>query len=99
MSPALTTDSDGLVSFSSSNIEVATVDNKTGKVSIVGAGETVITANIAETSEFEPGEASYILVVLDSGLVLYPPLHMISAQRIYCHMKLLMSIATEIPGS
>gem|GEM_PF-6818025 len=74
VSPALTTDSDGLVSFSSSNIKVATVDNETGKVSIVGAGETVITANIAETSEFEPGEASYILVVLDSGLVLYPPI-------------------------
>ena len=95
-----TTDSDGLVSFSSSNIEAATVDNKTGKVSIVGAGvKTVIRANMAETSEFEPGEASYILVVLTPGLVLYPPITYDFAQRIYCHMKLLMSIATEIPGS
>lgn len=50
------------VTYSSSNTAVATV-NQQGAVSIVGAGETTITATFAGNSEYEAGSASYKIVV------------------------------------
>ena len=43
----------GIVTYSSSNPSVATVDSETGEVTIVGAGKAIITATITATDEFE----------------------------------------------
>ena len=51
------------VKFSSSNPEVATVDETTGDVTIVSGGVTVIKAISEETSEFVSAEAEYTLTV------------------------------------
>lgn len=51
------------VSYSSSNTNVATVDATTGEVSIVGMGETTITATSAQTNLLLEGIASYVLTV------------------------------------
>ncbi len=53
---------DGAISYSSDNLGVATVDN-TGKVTIHGAGNAVITATAAATDGFEETSASYTLNV------------------------------------
>ena len=50
------------VSYESSNTSVATVDN-TGKVTIVGAGQTTIKAKASATADFEEKEISYTLKV------------------------------------
>ncbi len=52
------------VTWTSSNPDVATVDNE-GNVTVVAVGETVITAKSEETEEYLAGEASYTLQVLD----------------------------------
>ncbi len=51
------------VTFSSSNEKVATVDASTGAVTLVGAGETTITASSEKTSTYKAGSASYTLSV------------------------------------
>ena len=50
------------VSYESSNTSVATVDN-TGKVTIVGAGQTTIKAKASETPDFDEKVISYTLTV------------------------------------
>ena len=50
------------VTYTSSNVRVATVDN-TGKVTIVGAGQTTITATAAQTNDYASASASYTLTV------------------------------------
>ena len=50
------------VTYSSSNTSVATV-NQQGAVTIVGAGETKITATFAGNDEYLAGSASYDIVV------------------------------------
>ena len=52
----------GTVTYESSNSAVATVDND-GKVTIVGVGETTITATAAETTNYKVDSASYTLTV------------------------------------
>ena len=54
------------VSYSSSNTAVATVAAD-GAVTLVAPGETVITATVAETSEYFAGSASYKLMVTDAS--------------------------------
>ena len=54
------------VSYSSSNPSVATVAAD-GSVSLVAAGETVITAAAEENSEYFGGSASYKLMVVDAS--------------------------------
>lgn len=62
--PTLTTEPTGLaITYSSSNTDVATVDETTGAVTIVAAGKTTITATSAETVEYDEGTASYTLTV------------------------------------
>lgn len=51
--------------FSSSEETVATVDSKTGVVSIVAAGETTITAESEGDEQYLSGRASYVLTVID----------------------------------
>ena len=63
--PTLTVTPEGLqgVKYSSSNTNVATVNETTGAVTLVGAGETVIKASFAGTTVYEAAEASYTLTV------------------------------------
>lgn len=54
------------VTYTSSNPEVATVDNN-GNVTLVAAGTTVITASSEETEEFLAGKATYTLTVQNAS--------------------------------
>ncbi len=53
---------DGIITYSSSNTNVATVNN-TGKVTIIGVGTTTITATVSETANYASASASYSLNV------------------------------------
>ena len=48
----LTNTGDGTVTYESSNTAVATVDATTGEITIVGSGETTITATVADTDNY-----------------------------------------------
>ena len=54
---------DGELTYASSNEKVATVNEKTGEVTIVGAGEATITATAAATPNYNEATASYNLTV------------------------------------
>lgn len=58
----LTKETDGEITYSSSNTGVAAVDSS-GLVTIKGAGTTTITAKSSETSTYKSGEAKYTLTV------------------------------------
>lgn len=51
------------VIWSSSNTDIATVDENTGAITLLGIGSTVITASFAGDADFKAGEASYTLNV------------------------------------
>ena len=51
------------VTYSSSDTSVATVDESTGKVTLVAEGETTITATAEADATYKAGEASYTLTV------------------------------------
>lgn len=51
------------VTYSSSNTGVATVNETTGAVTLVAAGETTITATAVADATYKAGEASYTLTV------------------------------------
>ena len=53
------------VTYSSSNEAVATVDENTGAVTLVGAGITTITATAEATEDYFSATASYTLTVID----------------------------------
>ena len=55
---------DGVVTYSSSNSKIATVDATTGEVTIVGPGRVMITASSAATGNYDAGEATYTLMVM-----------------------------------
>lgn len=59
----VTTNSDGAVTYSSDDTSVATVDSSTGLVTAIAEGSTTITADIAATSNYTQGSASYTVVV------------------------------------
>lgn len=56
------TNSDGTITYSSSNTSVATVD-ATGKVSANSAGTAIITATVSETGSYTSGSNSYTVSV------------------------------------
>lgn len=60
--PVLTNTSDGAVTYTSSNPEVATIDAD-GRIEALAAGETTITATLAETDEFTAATAEFTLYV------------------------------------
>ena len=62
--PTLSGVTEGVV-YSSSNTAVATVDAATGAVTLVGAGETTITAAAPESETHLAGTATYTLTVAD----------------------------------
>lgn len=53
------------IKYTSSNTAVATVNESTGEVTIVGRGNTKITASLTGDAEYNDAEASYILTVID----------------------------------
>ncbi|MBE6966334.1 MAG: hypothetical protein E7441_09920 [Ruminococcaceae bacterium] len=61
----------GAVSYTSSDESVATVDAN-GKVTIVGAGETTITATAAATEKYIETSASYTFIVKKAPLTVKP---------------------------
>lgn len=62
--PTLSITPSGLtVTYSSSNTSVATVNENTGAVTLVAAGETTITASFAGNDSYNSGSASYTLTV------------------------------------
>lgn len=58
----LTNMGNGVVTYQSNDNSVATVNEK-GEVTVVGVGETTITATAAETKNYKLGTASYTLTV------------------------------------
>lgn len=68
--PILTTNmpnTDG-VEYASSNLEVATID-KTGKIILLSAGMTIITASFAGNTDYEAAEpAIYVLIAIEPPL-------------------------------
>lgn len=62
VAPELSSTSDGAVAYTSSNPDVATVDED-GLVSLVGQGTTTITATVAETDTYTEATAEYTLTV------------------------------------
>lgn len=64
----LTASAAGTVSYTSSDSSVATVGSQNGKVHILKAGETTITAVAEATDEYASGSASYVLTVGKAGL-------------------------------
>ena len=71
---ALTKTGDGTVTYASSKETVATVNATTGEVTIVGAGETTITATVADsdTYTYAVKTASYTLTVTQAVTALSP---------------------------
>ena len=67
--PAPTTNSDGAISYASSNTSVATINATTGRVTIVGGGNTTITASVSATSTYAAGSATTSLVVLSNPML------------------------------
>lgn len=61
--PTLTKKTTAAVVYTSSNHDVAVVDEATGEVIIGAAGTSVITATAAENTEYKAGTASYTIVV------------------------------------
>ena len=67
--PALVNPEEVTISWSSSNEEVATVDEE-GNITIVGIGETVISADFAGDACFSEAHAEYTLIVEEPQLML-----------------------------
>ena len=62
----VTTNSDGEVSYSSSDERVASVDSE-GQVHALSTGKTIITASVSETSKYAAASASYTVYVTIDG--------------------------------
>lgn len=60
---ALTNNSDGVVTYTSSNNSCATVNPTTGEVDILDLGTTTITASVAESANFNAATVSYVITV------------------------------------
>ncbi|MBQ9173766.1 MAG: Ig-like domain-containing protein [Bacteroidales bacterium] len=71
------------VTFDSSDESVATVNATTGDVTLVGLGETVITATAEENDEYNKGTASYTLKVTDGNIPVFYKAEEIEAGKEY----------------
>ena len=63
LSPDVSGQQAGEITYTTSDATVATVDSTTGKVTIVGAGEATITATATATDNYNGASASYTLTV------------------------------------
>lgn len=70
------------VTFTSSNETVATVDAD-GKVTILKAGTTVITAVAAGNADYQAGSASYTIIVTSSHVPTWYPVEEVQANEEY----------------
>ena len=61
--PVLANPNSLTVAYSSTNEAIATVDATSGEITLVAAGQTTIKATFEGNDAYEPGEASYLLVV------------------------------------
>lgn len=61
----VTTNSDGTVTYSSGNTDVATVDATTGEVTAVAVGTTSITARVTATDNFNADTTFYTVTVVE----------------------------------
>ena len=66
------TDGNGVLHYSSSNTDVAEVDEATGEVTVKNAGEAVITAYVAPTYEYASNSGSYKLTVQKAIVTVTP---------------------------
>lgn len=66
----LTKTTDGTVTYSSSDTNVATVNKTTGLVTVRGGGKTTITVTAAAGADYKAGSASYELTVSDNRVPL-----------------------------
>lgn len=71
------------VTYTSSNTSVATVNSSTGEVSLVAAGETTITATVAESNEYQEATASYTLTVSETQPNYYQKVTSITSGKKY----------------
>ena len=67
-SSVATSESDATIVYSSSDHEVATIDQE-GLVTLVGSGTTTIKAEVAETATYDASFVEYTLKVVDPALV------------------------------
>lgn len=67
-SSVATTASDATITYSSSDQEVATID-QSGLVTLVAGGTTVIKAEVAETATYDASSVEYTLTVIDPALI------------------------------
>lgn len=74
--PQATATSNGEITYSSLNEDVATVNTETGEVTLIGLGSAVIKATIAATDTYKAGSASYTLNVVEdpANIVLNSPM-------------------------
>lgn len=63
----VTTDSNGAVSYESSDSDVASVDAESGLVTAHAVGSAIITATVAATSTYRSTSARYTIVVTSNG--------------------------------
>ena len=69
------------VTYSSSNVNVATVDESTGDVTLVGIGTTIIKALAPANEEYEAGEASYTLTVSPADVLVEDGTYVIAVKE------------------
>lgn len=71
VAPKFTTVSDGAITYTSSNADIATVDPSTGKVTLLLEGTTTIKVSVAATETYAAGSASYELTVKNPNKIFF----------------------------
>lgn len=71
IAPEFKTVSDGSVTYTSSNTDVATVDPSTGVVTLLAEGTTTIKATVAATETYAAGFAFYELTVINPNKIFF----------------------------
>ena len=83
--PTLQNNSDGTVTYNSSNQHVATVDSE-GNITLVGVGQTTIRAAVTATDTYQAASAQYVLTVTDSSIPTYTVTFMVD-NEVYVEME------------